>query len=261
MNKSLLIENNNNFQGISVDGYYINNYISFNEESQLLELFEKRSNMCGIGTKRLKNFLNRKVKEGDKVAEILCLALKLEDERISSRIYSDKYRKRAFNKVERYLRKFIEVLEDSSICEYGYITAPYYDYNIYQHDKFVTLCIDLPGNHQIGFVIPTYLKIGEHYKKKVKQSKKTVLTKIEEVITSIYGEQITQKYGESAYDTNVKLPNVYFWEKDDIVLVIKPKLYRYVTTCDNVTSYDRDYINKELTKLIYRDYFYNKDRN
>jgi hypothetical protein len=202
---------------------HLQNVISLEDVSQFKELCDKRASMCGIGTKRLKNFLNRKAKEGDKAAEILYVALNVEDGRIMSRLYDAKFRVKRINIVDNDLDKLIHLIAESGIGDYGYIEPPYCSFAITQaHEE--TICIELPGDEQIGFVYRMYRDhdgLYKSYNKKLKQCGRTNLTKIEEAINKLYGDQIIKKYGTSAEDKNVKLPNVVIGIEDEKANVFK----------------------------------------
>lgn len=51
-----------------------------------------RMAMCGIGTKKVKLFLNKKIKEGDDIAELYRLALEIEDCNVSAKRYYGSYK-------------------------------------------------------------------------------------------------------------------------------------------------------------------------
>jgi hypothetical protein len=204
---------------------YFQNVISHEDVSQFKELCDKRASMCGIGTKRLKNFLNRKAKEGDRAAEILYVALNVEDGRIMSRLYDEKCQVKRINNVDNDLYKLIHLIAESGIGDYGFIEPPYCSFAIYQaHDE--TICIELPGDEQIGFVYRmcrSHDELYKSYNKKLKQCDRTNLTKIEKAINKLYGDQIIKEYGTSAEDKNVKLPNVVIEIEDKKANVFKLK--------------------------------------
>ena len=49
------------------------------------QLYNSRNQMCGIGTRKVKLFLNKKMKEGDRNAMILRTALEAEDANINAK--------------------------------------------------------------------------------------------------------------------------------------------------------------------------------
>lgn len=197
--------------------------ISFEDLSQLKELYAKRASMCGIGTRKLKNFLNQKAKEGDKAAEILYIALKLEDKRISSRLYDEKYQSKRLNEMTEYETRLLRLIEESKIGDYGYIVPPYCDF-AYTKSYSTTLCIDLPGDEQIGFDT-YYNRRKKSYRKAVKKPRETNLTKIENAINKLYSEQILKKYGDSAEDSNVRIPDITIKVDKAHCTVIRRKYY------------------------------------
>lgn len=73
-----------------------------------------RESICGIGTNRLKRFLGRKNKEGDKVAEIFRTALNLEDANIRAKKYSGStYSDHYYDEKEGLLGKLIDLFRNS----------------------------------------------------------------------------------------------------------------------------------------------------
>ena len=212
----------NHFQVIQFN----NNTVSINEANQIEELFSKRATMCGIGTRKLKNFLNRKAKEGDTVAEILNTALKAEDKRISSMICSSDYRIRNANQAINIISDLLSLIYKNKIGSYGYIDFPYSDYTINSSESIGLLCINLPGNVQIGYIIPRWYKVKTTYNGELINSDKSNLAKIEDAINTIYGKQIEKKYGSSAAVANVTLPNIVIERYENCARIDVVKPYR-----------------------------------
>jgi len=192
----------------TLDGlFWTKNRIALQQADLLEELFVKRTSMCGIGTKRVKYFLGRKANEGDKAAEILYAALKVEDKRLSSLMCSDWYRTSSFNEVEFQLTDLVDLISNSKIGSINCVDIPYSDCLLHKIGKESLLLIDLPGDEQIGYIVLGWNdkipNTGE-----LKSSDRTNLTKIEAAINRLYGNQIVEKYGSPATAIDVKLPNV-----------------------------------------------------
>lgn len=206
--------------------FWTKNTFALQQADLLEELFVKRATMCGIGTKRVKYFLAHKASEGDKAAEILYVALKAEDKRLSSLMCSDRYRTSSFNEVKYQLAYLVDLISDSKIGRFEYSDIPYSDCLVHEIGKASVLLIDLPGDEQIGYIVP-----GRHGKKsntgELKSSGRTNLAKIEAAINRLYGNQIVEKYGSPATAIDVKLPNVIIVrdEKCDLTRILEPKAW------------------------------------
>lgn len=217
---------NNNCLTRPAEGYYTKNRISLQEADQLEELIAKRTTMCGIGTKRVKNFLLRKAKEGDRVAEVLYVALNAEDKRISSRMCSDTYRDKNVNKASYLLYDLIRLIDKTGVGDYGYLALPFSDYTLSSSENVKLICIDLPGEVQIGFVMSFIYGSKKPYKGLVNSSTMTNLAKIEQAINSVYGEQILKKYGAQPVAAKVVLPNIVIERHDNYAEVLEPRRKR-----------------------------------
>ena len=82
------------------------------KNEQLIEIMaEKRNTMCGIGTRLVKVRLNKRVKDGDKVANLYRMALEIEDLNVRAK-------KRANTKYEEYAytKKATAIKELLSTC-------------------------------------------------------------------------------------------------------------------------------------------------
>ena len=62
------------------------------------EQIDMRESFCGVGTRRIKFFLNQKVKKGDKIAELLRVALELNDVNVSAKRYWGDYKRDYYSK-------------------------------------------------------------------------------------------------------------------------------------------------------------------
>ena len=196
---------------------WVKNTITPKEADQLMELFSKRTSMCGIGTKRVKYFLDRKVKEGDLEAELLYTALKMEDKRISSLLCS--------------LDDLLFIIDVYKVGDYGYLDLLYSDYNITGSELARGLCIDLPGDEQLGYAVSDW-DDNKPFKGVLRNTHKTNLAKLEDAINRLFGDQIVEKYGSPATAIDIKLPNVIIKkaERSDEVYVLEPQGW-FVAAC------------------------------
>jgi hypothetical protein len=144
--------------------------------------------MCGIGTRKVKLFLNKKVKKGDSLALFFRTALELEDANISAKKYYGDYRRHYYDKKEELLQKLIVLSKDNPNIVYGY----------QNHKTPVTSQI-------IYFELPNYQQISFHcnlkdlnnlpkYNGKWDEQENSTLQKIELAIQEVYGDEIKQRY-------------------------------------------------------------------
>lgn len=205
--------------------YWEKNTITLKEADQLEELFAKRSSLCGIGTKRVKKFLASKAKEGDMAAKVLNVALKAEDKRISSLMCSSRYRSHSVNMAAYLLAELLHLIDDSGIGGYGFLGLQHSDFNVTGNEVARELCIDLPGDEQLGYVVPGWLG-NRPFKGEVKNPHRTNLAKLEDAINRLYGVRIVEKYGSTGIAVDVKLPNVVILreEENNRAYVLEPKV-------------------------------------
>ena len=68
------------------------------------EQIDIRESFCGVGTRKIKVFLNQKVKKGDKIAELLRVALELNDVNVSAKRYWGDYKRDYYSRKEELIR-------------------------------------------------------------------------------------------------------------------------------------------------------------
>ena len=148
------------------------------------QLDDKRENMCGVGTRRLKLFLNRLVKKGDVVAKGYRLALETEDVNIVAKRQVYPYKEKYYDKKQALL------IELADFCEaQGWV---YGCQSIQGHGVDAVIYFELPDMEQISFhthisgfnrALPVYSKpwIGKE---------QHTLIAIEQAIMSRYGEAV-----------------------------------------------------------------------
>lgn len=153
------------------------------------QLSEKRVSMCGIGTRKLKLFLNKKVKDGDGVAFLYRTAIEAEDASICAKKYFGEYRDHYYDKKALLITSLIALCQSRNDVKFGYQNS---DDPTTSHVVF----FDLPGCEQISFhcnlsremerSIPYY---SDCWDGKVNST----LPKLEQAVFSLYGAELSQK--------------------------------------------------------------------
>lgn len=153
------------------------------------QLSISRENMCGIGTRKVKLFLNRKIKQGDTKAQILRIALEAKDANISAKQYWDDYKYQYYEKKADKIHDLISLYEKDQTLVFGY--------QIFQgRETNHIIYFELPDSgEQISFHctlpktdgIPVYGKDWDGIQN-------STLPKIEKDIELLYGEELRQRY-------------------------------------------------------------------
>ena len=154
------------------------------------QLKDMRTTMCGVGTRKLKLFLNKKRKEGDLLAAIYRTALEAEDANINAKKYFGEYSEQYYSLKELMIWQLIGLCRACGITSYGYQNndTPFPKHIIY---------FDLPGCEQISFhctvksewAVPKYTGSWDG------QTVST-LPKLERAINNRYGLEICSQYGQ-----------------------------------------------------------------
>lgn len=150
----------------------------------IAQLAEKRDSMCGIGTRRLKLFLNRLMKNGDIIAQSYRLALELQDTNIVAKRQYGGYRDQAYEKKRNLLKELIGLCRKQGWV-YGYQSS-----SVVGVDSVIYF--ELPYMEQISFHT-RMRELGEGippYPKPWNGKENYTLIAIEEAIMSRYGEEI-----------------------------------------------------------------------
>ena len=105
-------------------------------------LYDKRINMCSMGTRRVKCFLNKQIKNGDKNAELLKLALEIEDANILAKEHWN-YSTAFYNKKKRLIDQLVQKCKENNIV-FGIQKS---DVEIVNH----IIYFELPNCEQISF--------------------------------------------------------------------------------------------------------------
>lgn len=72
-------------------------------------LHDKRETMCGVGTRRVKLMLNKRIKQGDKVAELYRKAIEVEDCNIRAKESSFYYKGKIYRQKARLLMDLVDL--------------------------------------------------------------------------------------------------------------------------------------------------------
>lgn len=159
------------------------------KNAQLIDqLYDMRQNMCGIGTRRVKLFLNSRIKKNDILAKLYRLALEIEDNNIQAKdnfYYSLHY----YNKKEELIKELAQLCVENN-----------YTFGIQNSDVKITNTIiyfELPYCEQISFHCNLSDDIKQKYppyNKEWDRKVNSTLFKIETAILSQYGKDIHNKY-------------------------------------------------------------------
>lgn len=106
-------------------------------------LHDKRETMCGLGTRKVKLLLNKKIKEGDNIAELYRKALEVEDCNIRAKETGFYYKGKVYRQKHSLLMELVELCEKMGVT-----------YGKQMSDGRETNCIiyfELPGVEQISF--------------------------------------------------------------------------------------------------------------
>lgn len=106
-------------------------------------LSEKRNTFCGVGTRRVKLLLNKKMKDGDKKARIYRIALEAEDKNITAKESYWKYQERIYKAKAKLVRQLMEICRSSNIV-YGWQLQKGFSTN-------TIVYFELPQMEQISF--------------------------------------------------------------------------------------------------------------
>lgn len=140
--------------------------------------------MFEIGTRKLKLFLNKKVKKEDKVAEIFRIALEAEDENIkamSNLFYSDYHNK----KKEEYILRLIDLCKECGFPFWKSESDISYIKNI--------IYFELPNCGQINFhtrIDDDKLLDVPKYEKTSNEKESSTMLNLEKAIIETYKEEL-----------------------------------------------------------------------
>lgn len=153
------------------------------------QLSNERTEMCGIGTRKVKLFLNKKIKEGDSIAYLYRIAVETEDANIKAKKYYGEYRDKYYEDKMHYITLLISKCKEREDVVYGYQKN---DAAFPSHIMY----FDLPGCEQISFhcSLPKELKRGiPHYDGTWDKKENSTYPKLERAINNRYGEELSEK--------------------------------------------------------------------
>ena len=144
-------------------------------------LKDKRDTLCGIGTKRVKLFLNKQIKQGDTDAKLYRLALEAEDRNITAKSTCFPYQEKVYNEKKRLI---IQLANECRLLglNYGYQKCENYSCNY-------ILYFELPNMEQISFhtnLTKEELSFSPQYNKEWDKKECSTLHKIEETLSKMY---------------------------------------------------------------------------
>lgn len=152
----------------------------------VMDLVDKRENICGIGTRKVKLMLNKEIKGGDVIAKMYRLALEIEDKNIQAKdkknyMYQDKI----------YADKKTLIDELINVCRENEIIYGYHKSDV--SDTSHVIFFELPEMEQISFhcTFDSLEGIPE-YNKEWDGKVNSTLGKVETSITKLYGKQIEE---------------------------------------------------------------------
>jgi len=159
----------------------------------LIESLEySRDIFCGIGTRKVKLFLNSLIKKGDKIAKLYRTILELQEANILAKLYFGKWRREYYDKKEYLISSLVSLCKDISDVNYGFTV---------EHTRVTDHIIyfDLPGCEQISYhcnLSPSQLKSIPEYNGVWDGQEDNALAKIESAIMGRYGAVLKKKYGD-----------------------------------------------------------------
>lgn len=158
------------------------------KNDNLIENFEdkQKHQFCsGAGVRVTKLFLNKKIKEGDKIAEAYRQALELGHVNIQAKEARYPYKDKIYDKKNTLLDKFI------LFCIENNFTVGYQKHKA--HETSYIVYFELPDMEQISF----HTNLTKDIKSKMKVYPKewdgkvnSTMGKIEESVSKIYGDEI-----------------------------------------------------------------------
>lgn len=155
---------------------------AINKNIDLIEqLSRKRENMCGLGTRKVKLFLNKQIKNNDINAELYRMALEVEDYNIQAKECRGKFRDKKYNVKHRKIMELIDLCE-----KYGV------KYGVEMKKERLSNAIfyfELPEMRQISFHTTLNNNDLDKYPKYDKEwdgEINSTLNKIEETLNAVY---------------------------------------------------------------------------
>lgn len=159
------------------------------KNDELIKILKaKRNDLCGFGTRKVKCFLNTKIKQGDALALLYRTALECEDKNITAK-ESYYFRDNIYYHKTLLIKELIAICKENKYC-YGYQIS---DNNATQHIIF----FELPHMRQISWhnTLDNIEDIPKYNKEWDGEVNSTIF-KIEEAINNVYGFEINKKYGK-----------------------------------------------------------------
>lgn len=155
-------------------------------EQLISQLYDKRENICGLGTRRLKLLLNSLVSKGNDNALIIRKLLEAEDENIKAKenfYYSEYHYNRKYELIKEIISKYKEI---------GWIYG--YQKSDIKNVKHI-IYFELPGDVQISFHVDLGKELSDipEYRKEWDGAINSTLPKIETFCNEYFKDEIEKK--------------------------------------------------------------------
>lgn len=150
------------------------------------QLADKRLDLCGIGTRRIKLLLNKLAKNGDNIAKAYRLILEAEDKNITAKNTDLYYREKVYAVKHKLIVELIEHCIENGF-EYGVQDSQ-------ERNTNSIVYFDLPGMEQISFHT-TFFEPHNYktYNKEWDGEVNSTLRKIETAINNRYCEELSKQ--------------------------------------------------------------------
>lgn len=214
---------------------------------------------CGLGTRRVKTFLNGRVKSGDNIAYLLRELLECETLNINAKRYNNTlrfdYRESYYAKKSDRLNSLLRSLAKSNPCNVviGYDSSDVSDTSnivYFEHELFGQISFHCDVDYDL-------LSVIGKFNGKWDGLVNSTLNKIENAIERQYGEVLDKKYVDirNSYRERVRLAKMHKENVSKIVNLLSEDFYN-VYNLDDFTNSEHDDASRyyshsdKLTKFI-----------
>lgn len=169
------------------------------------EQYDMREGFCGLGTRKVKLFLNQKIKKGDNLAKLLRVAIELADVNVSAKKYWGNFKRDYYSRKHDLLLELSHIYQDRGDLDYGY------QYNPGRLTTHI-LYFELPNGEQISFHCTlSNPKSIPQYTKEWDRQENSTFVKLERAVELCYGDELRLKY---KYLKSVKYENIQSKESE-----------------------------------------------
>ena len=195
---------------------YWNGYISSKNYHLVGILEDKLDNMCGgLGTRKIKLFLNKKVKAGDEMAYVLRQRLEIEMDNINAKKYGYSYKDHYYDLKHKLIEDLLSHLIKNNPCEisYGFSRSDVSDtdYIVYfEHPSWGQISFHTDLNSNTPIFVP-------HFKGNWDGLVNSTMGKLEKAIVNEYGNELNEKYPDeiARYEENMRIEKERKKRKDE----------------------------------------------